>query len=51
MLYFILVCIIILCGFIAAFTPKKELRSRTVLLITILCFPLGLTLILTNIIK
>ena len=34
--YFVLVCIVIVCGLIAAFTPKRKLKLRTVLFITAL---------------
>lgn len=48
MLYFILVCLIILCGFTAAFLPKKKLDFHAAILISILCLPLGIILILTQ---
>lgn len=46
--YFILVCLIILCGFIVAFAPKQKIKPHKVLLITILCLPLGVMLFLTQ---
>ena len=49
--YFILVCIVIVCGLIAAFTPKRKLKLRTVLFITALCLPLGILLLITQNLK
>ena len=46
--YFILVCLIIFCGFVSAFVPKHKLKFRKILLITFLCLPLGIILILTQ---
>ena len=45
---FILVCLIILCGFVAALASKQKIKLNKILLITILCFPLGIMLFLTQ---
>ncbi len=45
---FILVCLIILCGFAAAFAPKQKIKLNKILLITVLCLPLGIMLIITQ---
>ncbi len=49
--YFILVCLIIICGFIAAFAPKQKIKLSNILLITVLCLPLGILLIITQNLK
>ncbi len=46
--YFIIVCLIIFCGFAAAFMPQRKLKLHTALLITVLCLPLGILLIITQ---
>ncbi len=51
MLYFILVCLIITCGFLAAFFPKQKLKLTNIILISFLCLPLGIILIITNNLK
>ncbi len=48
MLYFLIVCFIILCGFATAFLPTKKLKFRTAVLISILCLPLGILMIITQ---
>ena len=51
MLYFLLICLIIIYGFATAFMPEKKFKIRTVVLITLLCFPLGILIIATQIFK
>ena len=48
MIYFLLVCFVILSGFAAAFIPKQKIKLSKILLITVLCLPLGIMLILTQ---
>lgn len=49
--YFILVCLIIICGFVVAFTPKQKFNVSKIILITALCLPLGILLIITQNLK
>lgn len=51
MTYFIIACIIILCGFVTAFLPKYKIKINIILLISILCLPLGIALILNQVFK